>query len=87
MVNVHLNIITATKNRLTLLLKNSKKDFFSYYLNKKKSNSTAVWSLINNYVNKTKSVKDCRPMINAEEMNNYFASEGPNSVKQMKTPA
>ena len=72
------------KNRFTLLLRNAKKDYFTNYSNKHKSNTKAVWSLINNYLNKTKNVKDC--MISAEEMNNYFASAGPNSVKHLKTP-
>ena len=72
------------KNKLTRLLRTAKRNYFTNFSSQHKSNTKAVWTLINKHINKVNHFKTCS--LNADEMKNFFASAGVNAVKHLKVP-
>ena len=57
-------------NKLIRLLRTAKRNYFTNFLSQHKSNTKAVWTLINKNINKINHFKTCS--LNADEINNFL---------------
>ena len=56
------DIFKNYKNKLTRLLRTAKRNYFNNFLSRHKSNTKAVWTLINKHINKVNHFKTCSLM-------------------------
>ena len=90
----------AYKNKLTIILRQAKKDYYNKKLLENKNDIKSTWKIINkiiqnNTLNNTKStptyfINDndmtiTNPKDIADEFNSYFVNTGPNLAKSIKT--